>query len=91
MGGVITAHDVLDLYTLDVPAGDPRWDEIGGKQLLSHRDCARHGQAGSPCAGPVEYRDPLSPIGRRRPYCEKHWAERIGDCPRADEEASANS
>src|SRR5947207_12148430 len=68
-----TARWVLDLYSLDVLAIDPRWDEVGGKRLLSHRDCVRHGCSESPCAGAVEYGPSLNPMGSRSPLCEMHW------------------
>jgi hypothetical protein len=86
-----SARWVLDLYTLDVPATDPRWDEVGGKRLLSHRDCTKKGDVGSPCAGAVEYRDPLDPMGRRSPLCQKHWSERVSECRDQSGEAPSNS
>jgi hypothetical protein len=33
-----TALWARDLYYLDVPALDRRWDELGGKRLLDNRD-----------------------------------------------------
>jgi hypothetical protein len=71
-----TARWVFDLYSLDVLATDPRWDEVGGKQLLSHRDCVRHDDSESPCAGAVEYRGPPKLMGRRSPLCKMHYSER---------------
>jgi hypothetical protein len=73
-----TARWVLDLYTLDVLATDPRWDEVGGKRLLSHRDCVGHGGSESLCAGAVEYRGSLNPRGHRPPLCEMHWRDELG-------------
>jgi hypothetical protein len=74
----VTARWVLDLYTLDLPATDPRWNEVGGKRLLGHRDCVQNGNAASTCAGAVGYRVPLNPMGRRSALCEKHWRESTG-------------
>jgi hypothetical protein len=34
-----TALWARDLYYLDVPATDRRWDEVGGKRPLVDRDC----------------------------------------------------
>jgi hypothetical protein len=71
-----TAGWVRDLYNLDVRATDPRWEEVGGKQLLTHRDCVDHRGASSRCEGRVDYRD--SPSGPQRPIplCRKHAATR---------------
>ena len=66
-----------DLYDLDVPTDNPRWDQVNGKQMLSHCDCIQNAYVESPCAGAVEYRGPLTPLDRRWPHCEKHWAERV--------------
>ena len=29
------------------------------------------------CAGPVEYRTPLSGTGKSFPRCDRHWADRL--------------
>lgn len=84
-----TARWVLDLYRLDLPATDPRWDEVGGKRLLGHRDCVHKVDADSPCAGAVEYRAPLDPMGRRLSLCEKHWREPVADQRHGDDRADS--
>jgi hypothetical protein len=38
-----TALWARDLYYLDVPANDQRWDDVGGKRLLSDQDCVKNG------------------------------------------------
>jgi hypothetical protein len=65
---------VRDLYELDVPADDPRWDELGGKRLLSHADCLEHSVRQPRCGGAVEYRA-ASLFDPRWPRCERHWEE----------------
>src|SRR5437763_560043 len=75
----VTAGWVRDLYALDVRATDPRWDEVGGKQVLGYRDCIQNRRPDSKCEGPVEYRDPMGRAGRRLPFCEKHWGEHLAD------------
>jgi hypothetical protein len=40
-----TALWARDLYYLDVPANDRRWDHVGGKRLLSDQDCVKNGHA----------------------------------------------
>jgi hypothetical protein len=77
-----TAVWVRDLYDLDVRASDPRWDEVGGKQSLTHRDCSDNRGASSRCEGPVEYTDVPSRAGRPLPLCHKHAAARCGTCCR---------
>jgi len=36
------------------------------------------------CAGPVEYRMPLSGTGKSFPRCEQHWGERLDRQERID-------
>src|SRR5690242_9399626 len=72
-----TAGWVRDLYDLDVRAGDPRWEEVGGKQLLTHRDCVDHRGASSRCEGRVEYGDAPSRAQQPTPLCQKHAAARL--------------
>lgn len=86
-----TARWVLDLYSLNVPATDPRWEEVGGKRLLSHCDCVQNGDAESPCAGAVEHRASLDPAGRRLALCERHRSERVSDWPDTGSQASPKS
>ena len=38
--------------------------------------CLDHGSR-TTCAGPVEFRTPLSGTGRAFPRCEAHWDERL--------------
>jgi hypothetical protein len=76
---VATAGWVRDLYALDVRAADPRWDEVGGKQVLGYRDCIQNRRADSGCAGNVEYRYHVGRADRRLPLCNKHWADRVAD------------
>jgi hypothetical protein len=76
-----TARWVRDLYELDVRATDPRWNEVGGKQVLGFRDCRNNRSRGSHCAGIVEYREPVSRAGQRVPLCDKHFADRSTSRP----------
>lgn len=61
-------------------------------QQLPADECLEHGPQ---CAGPVEYRYPLSGTGKAFPRCEAHWDKRLaqqdeinrkygGDCPPSD-------
>jgi hypothetical protein len=43
------------------------------------------------CAGPVEFRSPLSPTGRSFPRCEKHWNERLDKQDRINERYPHNA
>lgn len=36
--------------------------------------CLEHGED---CSGEVEYRDALSPTGKRFPRCDAHWSKRL--------------
>ena len=40
-------------------------------------ECLDDAGTGQDCAGPIEYRHPLSGTGRSFPRCEKHWARRL--------------
>ena len=44
-------------------------------------ECLEHGRG---CAGPVEYRHPLSPTGISYPRCGRHWSDRCADQERID-------
>lgn len=48
------------------------------REPLTDRECIDgFGEGRLLCAGPIEFREPLSGTGRRFPRCEKHWAARL--------------
>jgi hypothetical protein len=65
-----TARWVRDLYYLDTPARDARWDEVGGKRRLTPRDCTDNREG--TCVGVVEYRGDLQPGIGRLAWCQRH-------------------
>lgn len=48
-------------------------------------------QAGPDCAGPVEYRMPLSGTGRAFPRCELHWDLRLAEQERIERTYHVNT